>query len=951
MENRPSGWTPSGRTLATVVTGVGLGLLGNLITNEIDPPDSWSPWWPRGLWAALGVLIVVTWLLTDVRPEQAARVRRRRLFADSVVSALVRIGEKENWRDVRFAELQAELEVQDDRRRLRRPRGPRRVRSLTRAMRQSRDRLVLLEGEPGAGKSVALRHLALRLGRRAARRLFPGRVVPLYLNLKELRRSGGELSIRDFVIASVSRSGALLAEELDEGMRRGTWLFLFDSFDEIPEILTATEVEPVVEEYADAIHEFLHTMNASRGIVASREFRGPRRFGWPRFTVLRLTTRQKRELIRRARLTAAQESLLLGGITANEGALGPFSDNPMLLGLLTGYVARNGTLPRASHEVFEDFVADRLRRDAGRVRQRFGLDGAAVRSAAEQAAFCMAAEPGLGLSPGHDELAAAVARRFGPRPAPRAGLDALALVRLAGGEDRFSFVHRRFQEFFATALVLRDTSLVSAERLLTDGRWRETAVTLLQTHDAAATTELIEEAGRRLRAAIPARSRAKRFTWPSGVLHLLSVLTAGLGAASVTRIGAPVRALVGRLLRRAYEKGSRTDRMWAIENAALAPDPERDELLDRAAAGPSLMLRETAFAQVGRLRSMTPALERQVRAILIGQAATGRLWRERATVAAGLRRLPEPRPFLQLYGVLLLTPAADALVVATYAALGLRRAGLTGPLVVVATLVETFILLGFLLCCVVAGAPALGSRSARWARVVGSVPPGAFRAFTVIGTLVRTFLLFAVMLAVLPAAGPVAVHLALCFHAYLDAAASPRPIPLRWLWAAPVVWLAHRSTAVRRIPRRHLIAPALGVLAVLVLATGGRPVLAFWSAYVNPVTESLSRVLLALGLLIAAGWSVFRWWSNHRDQRRVTARAGAGPLRLADMRALLTAIETDHGLSVLVRGLRRGRFSAEPDAVEHLRVLEAGDGPYRVKASETTLDEIARLLADRRPAA
>lgn len=60
-------------------------------------------------------------------------------------------------------------------------------------------------------------------------------------------------------------------DEFDWGLRTGTWLFLFDSFDEIPDILGSTETDTVVEEYADALFHFLHGMNQCRGVVASRE--------------------------------------------------------------------------------------------------------------------------------------------------------------------------------------------------------------------------------------------------------------------------------------------------------------------------------------------------------------------------------------------------------------------------------------------------------------------------------------------------------------------------------------------------------------------------------------------------------------------------------------------------------------------------------------------------------
>jgi hypothetical protein len=66
-------------------------------------------------------------------------------------------------------------------------------------------------------------------------------------------------------------------------------------------------------------------------------------------------------------------------------------------------------------------------------------------------------------------------------------LDAVETVQLGGapvdgaGTADFEFRRRRIQEYFATRHVLKHPSKVAPQRLLTDERGRETAVTLLQT--------------------------------------------------------------------------------------------------------------------------------------------------------------------------------------------------------------------------------------------------------------------------------------------------------------------------------------------------------------------------------------------------------------------------------------------------------------------------------------
>lgn len=100
-------------------------------------------------------------------PEVRQRIRTKRLFANHVLREINARNLAENWKDEEFAELEAEVEVEGGRRSLipfssllRPAGGVRREPSLTRALERSVERLILLEGDPGSGKSVALRHVA-----------------------------------------------------------------------------------------------------------------------------------------------------------------------------------------------------------------------------------------------------------------------------------------------------------------------------------------------------------------------------------------------------------------------------------------------------------------------------------------------------------------------------------------------------------------------------------------------------------------------------------------------------------------------------------------------------------------------------------------------------------------------------------------------------------------------
>ncbi|MEM7034673.1 MAG: hypothetical protein AAF629_34355, partial [Chloroflexota bacterium] len=129
------------------------------------------------------------------KPENKRRTIRRRRFADHIESEIRRLNNLEAWSDYRFAELEAEVEAEGQRRTfgqipfLDKSRGGlRREKSLSKALEKSAERLILLEGDPGSGKSVALRYVTQLMAKRAMKARNINSVIPIYINLKELDR-------------------------------------------------------------------------------------------------------------------------------------------------------------------------------------------------------------------------------------------------------------------------------------------------------------------------------------------------------------------------------------------------------------------------------------------------------------------------------------------------------------------------------------------------------------------------------------------------------------------------------------------------------------------------------------------------------------------------------------------------------------------------------------------
>ncbi len=672
-----------------------------------------------GIWGALSILSKIKNLVEKeflpffYSDEEQRRRKRRRRFADHIEHEIRRLNNLEEWRDYRFTELEAEVEAEGQHRTLSLPlfvrrahSGLRREASLSKALASSQERLVLLEGAPGAGKSVALRHLARNMSIQAMKARSKKCVIPLYINLKELERPPGKSVnselIRCFVLKSLNRVNdrdidVFLDEEFDRGIREGTWFFLFDSFDEIPEVLSSTEADNVIQEYAEAISDFLCGMNQCRGIVASRQFRGPGMLGWPRFLVMPLDNARRRELVHKIDIKSDLERVFLGEMEIATSEIRSMLSNPMFLGLLCEHVKSGHPFPENAHAVFESYIETRLARDRVRLERRFGLMTTEVRHAAESLSFCMAADPGLGLSPTRKDLESAtksLSLEMGDRF--EVLLDALEYLKLARSETAtipgeskpFTFAHRRFQEYFATCVVLRDPRRVSPRELLTVGRWREAAVVMCQIQPLPVLAPLIEEAKEILFEMTESVSELledpieyiideglgnsndknttrsldpQPFPWPSGAVHVLGLLQDGFGS-RLSEIPEVMRRSAGRLLVSAHLKGTISDRKWALAVAGIAPQPILRRLIEDAFASPSQWINETAYYQTVRLHELPGNIAAGIRRALFSLFNSKRLRSERFATRAHLARLENPHVFVSIFHLLRVILVVDALL-------------------------------------------------------------------------------------------------------------------------------------------------------------------------------------------------------------------------------------------------------------------------------------------------
>jgi hypothetical protein len=440
--------------------------------------------------------------------EQKTFLRRRQQFCRVLCSDLDQLNKFESWNDQQFTDLEAEVETDGwyyatrlDRLRRKRTLGQRRVPSLMSAIVSSAEQCLLVIGEPGSGKSVALRHLARELAAEGTKSNNLHAPIPLYVNLKELPASGDGPSadwIRDFVVENVRRGDADTAQYVRDHwrshMEQGLWLFLFDSFDEIPAIMHAPAESTALDAHANALRLFLSGMSDCRGVLASREFKGPRTLPWPKLRILALTDAKQREFVGNWYFDPTRQRVVIRH--ANGRGRLAFK-NPLFLSLLCRYVKEEGAAPDSDHTLVHQHLMRMTQRECDRTQQRFGLSPEQLMSGATWLAALFARESSLSLAPTYDEIGA-----FAPDGIASLRydtvLDALVDAKIGRtdvreskrGDRRFSFAHRRYQEVLFVQHLSSNLEEISPDELLSTPYWREYCVALLQTASAEVTPRL-----------------------------------------------------------------------------------------------------------------------------------------------------------------------------------------------------------------------------------------------------------------------------------------------------------------------------------------------------------------------------------------------------------------------------------------------------------------------------
>lgn len=574
--------------------------------------------------------------------DERDEIGQRQMFCGLLKADLVKIGSGENWMDQWFTDLEAEVEVEGgifvnrfDRWRNKSTATLRREPSLMAAITKSSEPRLLLVGDPGGGKSVALRHLALQmavLGEMSSGRDIP---VPLYINLREFVTDDSNTvnadTIREFVRTHVRRgdsnSSQYIQEYWDEYYMKGNWYFIFDSFDEIPEVLHAENGSLKIEKYSEAIRQFMEGMGKCRGILASREFKGPGKLPWDKLRILPLDNERQLRLIQKSSLSSELRSIAYSQLAAPHSAI---YKNPMFLTLLCKHIKDNKREPEHSYDLLTKHLDKLSRRDMENVKKSYKLEPEDLMYGATVIAKIFAQSAEMSLAPTFSELSIKLAGEGYEEEQVNNLLNALVYVKIGRndvpeaqqGDRRFAFAHRRYQECLFVKYLLKNPSLITPRELLLNSRWREYSVALLQSQDIPtcqplldSATELVLEFKNEQDNMIASEYAVDQeyFFWKKEAeVHVLNLLQEGLYQ-RVDEIPEALSHAVEEFISDRWENGDCYDRLKAIELGGLVPDDRLTVRLAEALESRVDVLLRASFAKVSFLKNVSEDLATWVR--------------------------------------------------------------------------------------------------------------------------------------------------------------------------------------------------------------------------------------------------------------------------------------------------------------------------------------------------
>lgn len=392
---------------------------------------------------------------------------------DALEDDMRSINKQTNWSGSLFTPLDAEVYIKTGSGR------KRKVTDLLRAMKNKNGRAFLVLGEPGSGKSVALRKLSLDL----IKEVKNAQKIPLYINLKEwvgtswtVDSPPTEEELYCFVKNNVARRDRALSIFVDKYFDRlyetKRFFFIFDSFDEIPQVMNVDEKSMLIDQLSNVLFKFIKDKNGhTAGILASRQFRKPTG-KFQASSEIEIRPFNDAQIIKTIRKLSSNSSDVINDIFRNRVDLYSVAKNPFMASMIAKYIEIYEKLPSNQLEMFSVFIDDAIN-DSHRKLHETSLRKTELINAAKEIAKKMFSEYGL-------EAPILGLKADFPDINIDAVIDCLKFARIVRAssvdEGRVSFVHRRFCEYFVVLDKLENDAEIPFEVIPRDSQWRDALV-------------------------------------------------------------------------------------------------------------------------------------------------------------------------------------------------------------------------------------------------------------------------------------------------------------------------------------------------------------------------------------------------------------------------------------------------------------------------------------------
>lgn len=392
---------------------------------------------------------------------------------DALADDMRSINKQTNWSGSFFTDLDAEVYIKTHSERTKK------VSNLLKALKRKSGRAFLVLGEPGSGKSVALRKLSVDL----LKEVNVVNKIPLYINLKEWNNTNWseaspptEDELYDFVKDNVARRDRAISIFVDQYFDRlyekRKLFFIFDSFDEIPQVMNVDDDSMLIDQLSNVLYKFIKDINnQTAGIVASRKFRKPTN-SFEASSEIGIRPFNEKQVITSIKKMSANASELINDIFTKRVDLYQTAKNPFMASMIAKYIEIHNKLPNNQLEMFSVFIDDALITSHRKLNE-LSLSKEELISHSKNIAVKMFSDYGL-------EAPVSKLKLDFPSINIDAVIDCLKFARIVRAssidEGRVSFVHRRFCEYFVVIDILEKNAEIPFSDIPRDSQWRDALV-------------------------------------------------------------------------------------------------------------------------------------------------------------------------------------------------------------------------------------------------------------------------------------------------------------------------------------------------------------------------------------------------------------------------------------------------------------------------------------------